>query len=162
MVVFTDNKVFHHTVLVDTAKEAVKFSFGVVIHLDVINAADGMSCTIKSAVKAIGNGCYLCVAILANGGQLHRCFGRATKVDIVLQYKILASALVVSITVFGHGVQVVGCMNAIGVGLCTFARKAPSVRCGCALGLSRGSQCCYASNNKCKNLFHICYFLKVS
>ena len=134
VVVFTDNKILHHTILVDAAKEAVIFSFGVIIRLGVINAADGMPCAIKNAVKAIGNGCYLCVAILTNGGQLLRCFGRATKVDVVLQNKILASALVVSITAFGHGVQVIGSKNAIGVSLCAFARKTPGVRCGCALG----------------------------
>ena len=157
MVVFADHEVLDHAVLVDAAKEGVIFSFGVVARLGVVDAADGVAGTVEGAVEAIGYLCYLCVAVLADGGELHRRFGRAPKVDVVLQNKILACAFVVGVTVFCHGVKVIGGVDAVGVSLCAFACETPC--CCCALGLCRGCDRCYASDDKSKNFFHIrCLF----
>ena len=67
MVVLAEDDVLHHTVLVNASEQGVILTFGIIVVLGVIDAADGVAVAVKGSVKAIGYLSDLGIAVLAYG-----------------------------------------------------------------------------------------------
>ena len=158
MVVLVEDDVSNDTVLVDTTKQGVVLAGGIVAALGVVDASDGMVVAVESAIEAIGYLGNLGVAVLAYCGQLNGIFCRTAEVDVVSHLEVLASSFVVGVAILSHCFEIGCCADDVGVALCTRTFKSPAVRYCRAIALCHNCHRCYASEDECKDFFHIMFF----